>query len=64
MTRKGRVLWTLRRILKSFTLLSSLVATVYLLRNGRAKTNEALKALMERPRALLKGTIQAVASKV
>ena len=64
MTRKGRILWTLHRILKAFAVLSSLVATVFLLRNGRGKTMEGLKALLERPHALLKAGLQIIASKV
>ena len=64
LTRRGRILWTLRRILKTFAVLSSLVTTAYLLKNGKGKTMEALKALLERPRALLGGGVEAVARRV
>jgi hypothetical protein len=59
MTRRGRVLWTLRRLYKTLTYLMVIVALGYRLRYGREKTNETFRSLLAKPLGMLRGGLVA-----
>ena len=63
-TRKGLVKLALGRILKIWMLLSAVYATVFAVRNGTAKSREALADLVSKARMLLREITHRVASAV
>jgi hypothetical protein len=64
LTRRGKIVWTLQRLLKTFTLLSSLLGLVYFVRNGREKTGELLRDAVARSRGLVRRGIQGFGERV
>jgi hypothetical protein len=60
-TQKGLVKLALGRILKLLTLLSSIYALAFAVRNGGAKSEEALKGIVAKLRLTLKTGMQRIA---